>query len=353
MPWVASATGAFSDSCSLGSPNLRRMVRARVAGVVAALACALTLAACSGTRTSTANAPAATPAAAAAAAATTTTTPPRPYEVATREVTYVDRSRPTPKNNDYPGAPTRTIPVTIAFPARGGEPATDGAPFATILFSHGHGGLPEHSAKLFADLVRAGYVVVAPVFPLSHAGAPGGPTVADIGNQPLDDTFVLDQVLAARHAPWLQDLIDPERIGTMGHSLGGLTTYGLVYNTCCVDRRIKAAVVMSGVVGRVLRRLLQRHHNTAARDPRRRRPQRPVSAGRAAYAKANPPKYFLTIIGGAHSTEEQGGTTAGQQAVARSIIAFFDRYVRGDERSAGAMRKVATKPGLTKFEAQP
>jgi dienelactone hydrolase len=323
-------------------------------GVAGVLACALALGACSGSSTESTTAPfAPTATTASTVPASSTTTRPRPYGVGTRELTYVDRSRPTKKNNDYPGASTRTIRVVIDYPARGRAPATDGAPFATILFSHGHNGRPEHSAALFADLVRAGYVVVAPEFPLSHAGAPGGAAINDLDQQPRDDTFVLDQVLAARRQPWLRGLVDPARIGAAGHSLGGITTYGLVYNTCCVDRRIKAAVVMSGAAGGypgtfftgITTPLLAIHGDSD--------PTVPYGAGRDAYLDAQPPKFFLTITGGLHSTEERGGTTPGQRAVTKSIIAFFDRYVRGDERALARLRSAATNPGLTKLEAEP
>jgi predicted dienelactone hydrolase len=322
------------------------MSRARAVVLAGALASAISLAAC--TDSTPASAP---PGGSTAPAASTTTTKPRPYEVGTREITYVDASRPTQKNNSFPGAPTRTIPVIVSYPARNGAPATDGAPFATILFNHGHNGHPEQSAQLIAEFVRTGYVVVAPLFPLSRREAPGGPTVIDIADQPADAKFALDHVLAARDAPWLQGLVDPERIGTFGHSLGGLTTYGLVYNSCCTDERIKAAVVLSGLAGGFDGEFFEGITTPLYAIHGEDDPTVPHSSGYDAYLRANPPKYFLTIIGGSHSTEEQGGTTPGQQAVAKSMLAFFDRYVRGDETALQRMRKAATVPGVTTFEA--
>jgi len=38
--------------------------------------------------------------------------------------------------------------------------------------------------------------------------------------------------------------IDPDRLGAAGHSLGGMTTLGLVANTCCHDPRFDAGVVL-------------------------------------------------------------------------------------------------------------
>ena len=90
--------------------------------------------------------------------------------------------------------------------------------------------------------------MAAPLFPLSSSQTPGGPDGGDIGNQPGDISFVLDQVLSASTAPNgpLSGLVDRNEIGAAGHSNGAITTLGLVANSCCRDTRVKAAVVMAG-----------------------------------------------------------------------------------------------------------
>jgi dienelactone hydrolase len=314
-------------------------------------ACALVLAGCTSGAT-TATAPATTPPTSAAA---TTTTAPRPasYDVGTREMTFVDTTRPTQKNNTYPGAPSRTIRVRFYYPSEHGVPATAGAPFPALFFSHGHNGTPEGYAALLEAFARAGYVAVAPAYPLSNQASPGGASVADLANQPKDASFVLDRVLRdSKETSWLRALIDPTRIGAAGHSLGGLTTYGLVYNSCCVDSRIKAAAVLSGVAGgfpgkyftNIDTPLLAIHGDQDGTVP--------YTAGSDAFRQANRPKFFLTILGGSHSGEMRGGTTPGQRVVTQSMIAFFDHYLRG-VGSLETLRNAATKPGLTTFEAKP
>jgi dienelactone hydrolase len=320
--------------------------------VACAVASALALAGCSSS-TTRANGPAPTPPTSAATTTSTTAVRPRTYEVGTRESTYVDTSRPTAKNNSYPGAPTRTIRVRFYYPAQGGAPARAGAPFPVVLFSHGHNGLPEGYAPLLGDLARAGYVVVAPAYPLSNSASPGGATVGDLGNQPKDASFVLDRVLADAHTTktWPPGFLDAGRIGVAGHSLGGLTTYGLVYNPCCVDRRIKAAVVLAGAglgassESTTIHTPLLAIHGDQDRTI-------PIATGRDSFQHANRPKFFLTIVGGSHSDEARGGTTPGQRTVTRSMIAFFDYYLRG-VGSLQALRKAATKAGLTTFDAKP
>ena len=269
-----------------------------------------------------------------------------PYEVATHETTYVDATRPTPANGSYPGAPTRTLRVRFYVPK-----SAAGAPYPLILFTHGVTGVPEAYVALLSDLARAGYVVAAPAYPLSKTDAPGGPTVADLGNQPGDASFVIDRVLAdARGSGWLHGLVDPNRIGAAGHSLGGFTTYELVYNLGCADKRIKAAVVLSGGLGGcpgdhftgIDTPLLAIHgdHDRTV----------PYKYGKSAFDKANRPKYMMTILGGAHSSEELGGTSPKQRALTEAMIAFFDEYLRGQ---SGALRELRGDPNLTTFDAQP
>jgi predicted dienelactone hydrolase len=67
--------------------------------------------------------------------------------------------------------------------------------------------------------------VIAADFPLSHAGAPGGPTAADVIHQPSDVTFLIDQALGLPETerPFAA-AIDAHRIGVFGLSLGAVTT---------------------------------------------------------------------------------------------------------------------------------
>ena len=121
-------------------------------------------------------------------------------------------------------------------------------PYPLIVFAHGLGGSPQVYSKLLTAWAAAGYVVAAPLFPLSSSETPGGPDAGDIANQPGDMSFVIGQVLKADSTPNgpLSGLIDPNEIGAAGHSNGAITTLGLIANSCCRDTRVKAAVVMAG-----------------------------------------------------------------------------------------------------------
>jgi dienelactone hydrolase len=179
--------------------------------------------------------------------------------------TLVDASQSTPANAAIPAQTSRTLQTFIFYPATGApphkgvggasvrrnaSPEHHGGPFPLIVFAHGFGtdpNLTEHGA-LLEQWAAAGFVVAAPLFPLTRGDAPGGPDLADFANQPGDMAFVARQMVAQAKASGdlLSGLVDTHEIGAAGHSLGGVTTLGLMANSCCKDPQIKAAVVMSG-----------------------------------------------------------------------------------------------------------
>jgi dienelactone hydrolase len=170
--------------------------------------------------------------------------------VTSTTMTFVDTSRSTPPWDGTAGTPSRTLVTTIWYPARasGSVTAAGNGPYPLIVFAHGLGGSPQDYRQLLTAWAAAGYVVAAPLFPLSSSQTPGGPDGGDIGNQPGDMSFVIDQTLSASataNGP-LSGLVDPNEIGAAGHSNGAITTLGLVANSCCRDTRVKAAVVMAG-----------------------------------------------------------------------------------------------------------
>jgi dienelactone hydrolase len=88
-------------------------------------------------------------------------------------------------------------------------------------------------------LATHGYICVVPLFPLSNGDAPGGPTLADIGNQPGDLGFVMNQVA---QVPELGPAVDTKKRGIMGLSAGGLTVLLAAYHPVLQIPNIKAAV---------------------------------------------------------------------------------------------------------------
>jgi dienelactone hydrolase len=184
---------------------------------------------------------------------------PRPsaYAVGMLTTTFVDRSRSTPAHGTHPALSSRTLLTTIWYPAAGDakakEPVSGAAadrsdgPYPLIVFAHGLGGSPQSYAGFLSRWAAAGYVVAAPVFPLTHTNTAGGVVPDDVFDQPADMSYVITSVLdsAAQHSGPLAGLISTKEIAVAGHSEGAITTLGF-FNTCCRDPRVKAAEILSG-----------------------------------------------------------------------------------------------------------
>ena len=278
-----------------------------------------------------------------------------PYAVGKRSYTFVDTSRPTSANGTYPGAPTRTLQTLLLYPAKG-DPAgavVDNAPalatskdnrFPLIVFSHGFGASGPAYQPVLQQLVRRGYVVAAPTFPLSNGAAPGGARLVDYVNQPADVSFVLRSVLrVARHSADLRRSVSSRRIGAAGHSLGAITTLGVATNSCCVDRRIRAAVAWSGIelpfpggsafAGRTPPLMLV--HGDADRTV-------PFAGSLSAYAQAPAPKALVRLLGAPHTPF---GPPWGS-VVTAATADWFDRWLKRDRGALARLRTDANVSGV-------
>jgi dienelactone hydrolase len=283
--------------------------------------------------------------------------------------TFVDPSRPTSPNGTFPGSSNRTLLTAIYYPTTGAptDKPTPDAPFNTahgpyplILFSHGVTARGVFYAGVITRWASAGYIVVAPDYPLSNTDAPGGVDfgrgVADVTNQPADASFVISQVLKLDKTKKLVGgTVDPEHLGAAGHSLGAITTYGLVYSACCRDKRIDAAVEMSGIPAVVeptanyfhgVKTPLFGLHGNAD-------PIVPYQSDVDGFANASPPKFFLTFLGGGHITPFLGGTDAEAVALQKTTVDFWNRYLKGDPAALTQLSTDAVVPGLTAFQDDP
>jgi predicted dienelactone hydrolase len=197
-----------------------------------------------------------------------------------------------------------------------------------------------------------GFVVAAPTFPLSNHDAPGGPTITDYTHQPGDVSFVITEMLRenADRRSVLRGRIDRHRIAVAGHSLGAITTLGVAYNSCCQDRRIDAAVPISGIMlpfgahttwfaGPAVPLLLI--HGNADQTV-------PYQSSVKTYALAKAPKYFMTLIGAPHTPFfGRWGPD-----IDNTVVAFLDRYLEHRDRVAD-IEHAATDPGISALEDVP
>jgi pimeloyl-ACP methyl ester carboxylesterase len=166
-----------------------------------------------------------------------------PHHVTHQSISWVDSSRPTMANRDFPGRDSRELKGRIWFPAD-----KQGAPYPLVVYSHGYMSQHKEGEYLLDFLASHGFVAVSVDFPLSNGSSPGGAVVADITKQPGDVSFLIDQMLArAKQADdLLYGLVDADRIAAIGLSLGGLTTELVTFGPQLKDPRIRAAISMAG-----------------------------------------------------------------------------------------------------------
>ncbi|MFK7865102.1 MAG: alpha/beta hydrolase family protein [Pseudohongiellaceae bacterium] len=162
-----------------------------------------------------------------------------PYSVTSVEFIFVDDSRSTDANRGNPGKSERTLPTTVWYP----EGASGDLPL--IIHSHGIVSARNELAYLMEQLASYGYVVAAADYPLTSGSTPGGANANDVVNQPADVSFLIDSILGLEQKPFA-GVIDEERIGITGFSLGGLTTLLTTYHPRWRDPRIAAAVAIAG-----------------------------------------------------------------------------------------------------------
>ena len=245
-----------------------------------------------------------------------------------RTETFVDSSRGT--------GSSRTLETFIFVP--GGSPAAPGTGRPLVVFAHGSGGNPEFYRVLLEAWAASGYVVAAPRLP------------PDRVDQPADVSFVISELLrltSATAGPYA-GLIDAARIGVAGHSAGGVTVLGVGFNTCCLDRRVRAGAVLAadapafpgGTYFTGIRTPLLVVHGVAD-------PTVPFEDGRRIFTDALPPKMMLTVPASSTPSADHArpfvGTenrpVADTRVVAATIVGFFDRFLRDDPEALHRVRK--------------
>lgn len=284
-------------------------------------------------------------------------TPPSPARFGVGEivVTYTDFTREV----SLPGrrkAPRQLVTV-IRYPAAidssqvdvlGAPAAKRAGPFPLVVFAHGFNITPAPYSQLLRAWARAGYVVAAPIFPVTNAAAPGGPNESDLINQPTDVSFVITRMLAgdSRRRGILSHLIERHEIAVSGQSDGGSTALAAAYNQHYADHRIRAAMILSGAIIPGLG-----GYDFPPPNPPLLAVQGTgdsVNAPSSTYHFFNlapQPKFLLSLLGAPHLgpyTDEQPQLGI----VERATIAFLDRYLKRVPGAAGRLQRAGNVPGL-------
>jgi len=210
--------------------------------------------------------------------------PSTPFAVGVRRYNWTRGSRPCTTYVYYPATgPAGGSPVTDA-------PAANGV-FPVYNFTHGYGSSPQNSLFIISALAAAGFVVPAPHFNHNFTDVNNGNTSKDV-SQILTNTLALNA-----SGPLAGHINTGIGVGVSGHSLGGMTTHGLL--TSWPDSRIVSAnpqscVDMGNPAASVNAKVLFVHGDRDSTTS--------YSSARQAYTEMNWPKAFLTFVGGSHTS---------------------------------------------------
>lgn len=187
------------------------------------------------------------------ARSTTTTTLPSAFGIGIHVFTdWVEKGRTvTHVGPNGAAEPDRVLTTEVRYPILGGSasaeetdaaPAHTGGPYPVIVFAHGFDIDPKTYQPLLDDWVRAGFVVVSPVFPDENEAtvtAAGGPDTtagvnleSDVYSEPGDLYWVLRQLDEGVGDPWitkLRSIMNFDDIGLAGQSDGANVVAALAY----------------------------------------------------------------------------------------------------------------------------
>jgi fermentation-respiration switch protein FrsA (DUF1100 family) len=168
-------------------------------------------------------------------------------------------------------------------------------------------------------------------------------------------SVVISRLIAANADPTSRfaGLIDRHRIAVAGQSDGGETALAVAYNRYFLDRRVRAAVILSGA---------KLAGSTGFTFPP---PSPPLLAvqgtadttnlprfTRAFYDQAPRPKYLLQLLGASHLSPY----TVQQPQLAiveRVTIAFLRRYLNGVRSASRRIVAAGNARGVSTIEAAP
>ncbi len=166
--------------------------------------------------------------------------------------------------------------------------------------------------------------------------------------------FVID-ALAKDPPKGLRGKIDADRVGLVGHSFGGATVLSAAYNDCCViDQRVRAAVDIAGIEWPIgSPGFFQNDDQPPFMMIEGDMDDTAGGAGAEIYPEANAPKFFLTVVGGTHTSPYVGEVLDPQIEFASTAVSdFLDRYVRGDKSALRRLQRlVESSDGLGVLES--
>ncbi len=175
-----------------------------------------------------------------------------PIGVGISHLEVIDPGRVTAARPPLPGSPSRRLDLTVRYPIDAPDSAdetTDAQPFGRwplIVFAHGFAASADTYASLLHVIASAGFVVVAPEFPLASSTVPAPAIEGDEPQQARDVNFLIDLFTGPNAPTPFDQAILAGPVGVMGHSDGAQTVLLSGYAPAYLDHRIGAVVAVSG-----------------------------------------------------------------------------------------------------------
>ena len=256
---------------------------------------------------------------------------------ATVEETYplVDASRPLMSNGEELSS-GRSLPITVWRPVSVGT-------FPLVIFVHGYDRGPSDYTRFCTTLASAGYVVVAPSFPLEDPSRGNGLERTDLPNEATDVSFVITSVLAGSLATHIR----AHAIAVVGHSDGADVALMVGYQVGEVDSRVGAIVAiapdaMQGAVAPppdAPLLLVQGNADTVV----------PYANSQTVFAQVPARRYYLTLLGADH-LPPIAGESPWTPVVDKAVADFLDATIAGRLPRRSLTSRLDASP-LVQFEA--
>lgn len=267
-------------------------------------------------------------------------------------------NRPAPRTLQttilYPAAPESASSPKETAPAaqEGAPPDRAGAPYPLVVFGPGYLQVPRDYQALLEAWASAGFVVVAPTFPLTNPAAPGGPDRADDVNQPVDMRFLIERVTELTDQPGniFSGLVDTAEVAAAGQSDGGNTALALAEDSRYQSVRLQALLVLSGEKWRGFTGGVWFHGprvpllavQGTADDIN------PPDRTDAYFASAPEPKTLVCLLGAGHLGPYET-TDRDEQVVAAATIDFLDEHLYHLRGAEDAFLRAVDDPGVAEI----
>jgi predicted dienelactone hydrolase len=168
------------------------------------------------------------------------------YKVSVMDFNLRDETRETQAHEyftQFEGLPYRQFETTVWFPQ-----SEEKERHPLIIYSHAFMSDRGDIQYILQHLSSRGYIVLAANYPLTNKASGDAILMADVVNQPADINFLINQITNPMTdiGKAFNHLIDENKIGVMGYSLGGLTSALAAYHPTYINHRIKAVVSIAG-----------------------------------------------------------------------------------------------------------